>query len=457
MKKENTTLNIIALQVGKAAIIATIYYLAGLFGSFFTIADSTNPILWPQSGFALAMVLLLGYTTLPGIFLGSLITSLFTCVPFLFSIICAFGNILSVFLPAYFIFHQKDFSNALDDYRSVFSLILFGVIIGPLISASISITGMYLLQLNPLNSLPSIWGEYWIKDGLGILIFSPVLLIWFGNPFPHFKLSQVIEGLIIFLGTIGLELLLFIGGINSEAVYPVSFLVIPLIIWASIRINAHGSSLINFTTSVIFLLGITKYGGLLLRTGSPSYLTIVCIICTMMITSLIISASMAMLRATQKSLSYLSTHDSLTGLYNRLFFEAEFSRMEKSRLYPISIIMADVDELKKVNDTFGHSTGDQLLINLANLFSKVFRQEDIISRYGGDEFVILLPGSDASIAKEVINRIKKQIATYNKKHTELPISISIGVSTAKKGESLKDHLKLADKYMYQNKNKKNRK
>jgi diguanylate cyclase (GGDEF)-like protein len=457
MKKVNTTLNIIAFQVGKTAIVATIYFLASFIGRFFTLADSDIPIIWPQVGFVLVALLLLGYTTLPGIFVGSLITSLVTGVPVMFSIIYSLGNILLVFVPAYFIFQQKDFSNALDDYRSVLSLVFFGAIIGPLISASISIVGMYFLQLNPLNSLPSIWGEQWMRNALGILIFSPVLLVWFGNPFPKFKTGQVIEGLIIFLGTIGLELLLYIGGINSEVVYPISFLVIPLIIWASIRINAHGSSLINFTTALIFLLGITKYEDVLLRDGSLSYLTIVCFICTMLITSLIISASMAMLRTTQKSLSYVSTHDSLTGLYNRLFFEAEFSRMEKSRLYPISIIMADVDELKNVNDTFGHSTGDQLLINVASLFSKVFRQEDIISRYGGDEFVVLLPGADASIAKEVINRIKKQIITFNKKHIELPISISMGVSTANQGESLKNHLKLADKHMYQEKNKKSRK
>ena len=155
--------------------------------------------------------------------------------------------------------------------------------------------------------------------------------------------------------------------------------------------------------------------------------------------------------ATQKSLPYLSTHDALTGLYNRLFFETEFTRMEKSRLFPISIIMAVVDELKNVNDNFGDSTGDQMLISVARLFSKVFRQEDIISRYGGDEFAILLPGADTSIAKEVINRIKEQINTYNENHIELPISISMGVSTANQGESLKGHLKLADKLMRQEK------
>ena len=174
----------------------------------------------------------------------------------------------------------------------------------------------------------------------------------------------------------------------------------------------------------------------------------------MLITSLIVSALIAKLDITQRSLTYLSTHDALTGLYNRLFFEAESKRLEKSRQFPISIIMADFDNLKDVNDTFGHRSGDQVLIDIAKMFSEVFRQEDIISRYGGDEFVILLPDTDTPIVKKIIQRIKKQISAYNKKHMDLPINISMGVSTANQGESLIVHLKNADKLMYQEKQKK---
>lgn len=153
--------------------------------------------------------------------------------------------------------------------------------------------------------------------------------------------------------------------------------------------------------------------------------------------------------AAKQSIPYLSTHDSLTGLYNRLFFETELDRMEKSRRYPISIIMAVVDNLKTTNDKFGKSAGDQMLINLAQLFSKVFRQADVISRFGGDEFVILLPGADTSIAARAIDRINAQIGDYNKKRSDIPISLSMGTSTAKQRESLKNHLKLAEKQMRQ--------
>ena len=130
---------------------------------------------------------------------------------------------------------------------------------------------------------------------------------------------------------------------------------------------------------------------------------------------------------------------------------------ENSRQYPISVIMADIDGLKDINDTFGHSTGDQVLVNLANLFSDVFRHEDIVSRLGGDEFVILLPNTDASTTKKIIKRIKKQNIAYNKRHMDLPISFSMGISTAKQGESIEGHLKNADNLMYEEKRTKKRK
>ena len=166
---------------------------------------------------------------------------------------------------------------------------------------------------------------------------------------------------------------------------------------------------------------------------------------------------MAKLSASQQSLSFLSSHDSLTGLYNRLFFETEFKRLNSSRLFPISIIMADVDGLKIVNNKFGHSPGDQVLKNIAALFSNVFRQEGIVSRFGGDEFVILLPNTNSIIAKKVMIRMRMQIDEYNHSHPDLPINISMGISTANLGESLSGHLKNANTLMYQEKQERKRK
>ena len=451
MHQDNKNINLIVLHIGKSVIIVAIYFLASLMGEIFRLNGTTIPIIWPQAGAALVMVLILGYTALPGIFFGSLIIALTSGVPLQFSVINAFGNILAVYIPAYFIFQQRDFSKLLNNYVSILLLVLFGVIIGPLITAMINIIGLYSMQLAPIESLPSNFSNRWVRDALGVLVFTPFLLVWLGNPLPRLKKEQIIEGLAIFLAVIGLVLFLFIGEISSDATYSISFLVISVIIFASVRNEIHVSILINFITAVIFLWGITHSQNSLFNGSAPSYRIYLYVISLMLITSQIISTSVAMINAAQKSLSYLSTHDTLTGLYNRLFLETEIKRLENSRQFPISVIMADIDGLKDINDTFGHGTGDQVLVNLANLFSDVFRQEDIVSRLGGDEFVILLPNTGASIAKKIIKRIEKQTVAYNKRHMDLPINFSMGISTAKQGESLEGHLKNADNLMYKEK------
>ncbi len=126
-------------------------------------------------------------------------------------------------------------------------------------------------------------------------------------------------------------------------------------------------------------------------------------------------------------LKYLSFHDKLTGLYNRAFFEEEMKRLNSNRQLPLSIIMGDINGLKLINDTFGYSFGDKLLINTAKLLKSVCRKEDIVARFGGDEFIILLPGNTEKDAIHLTERIrdecKKSIGT------RLQINIALGTST----------------------------
>ncbi|WP_218852460.1 diguanylate cyclase [Carboxydothermus ferrireducens] len=154
----------------------------------------------------------------------------------------------------------------------------------------------------------------------------------------------------------------------------------------------------------------------------------------------------------ENELKYCSTRDVLTGLYNRAFFEEEVKRMEKGREYPISVLICDLDNLKAVNDMFGHDKGDLLLKRAAEVLRNGVRQSDVVARIGGDEFGILLPGTSREAAEEIAQRILEKVGEYNKLHPDLPLSLSIGVSTAlKPGASLWETLREADDAMYRNK------
>ena len=96
-------------------------------------------------------------------------------------------------------------------------------------------------------------------------------------------------------------------------------------------------------------------------------------------------------RKANERVNYLSFHDSLTGLYNRVYLEEEIKRLDTDRQLPIGIIMVDINRLKLINDAYGHPMGDQLLKTSSSVLKDVCRKEDIIARWGGDEFVIFLP------------------------------------------------------------------
>ena len=153
-------------------------------------------------------------------------------------------------------------------------------------------------------------------------------------------------------------------------------------------------------------------------------------------------------------LEHLGTHDSLTGLYNRTFFDEEMNRLEKGRQFPITIMMADVDDLKKANDDKGHLAGDKLLKRTAQVLNDSFRGDDIVARIGGDEFAVLLPNTNEIAAKEALKRIRNNLKKNNSAETGTDLSISLGISTVEKGTELKNALQQADKNMYQDKKKK---
>lgn len=148
----------------------------------------------------------------------------------------------------------------------------------------------------------------------------------------------------------------------------------------------------------------------------------------------------------EDNLQYLGTHDQLTGLYNRAYFDAELQRLESSREYPVSIVMADIDGLKEVNDTKGHDEGDRLIKGAAELLLAAFRSGDVVARIGGDEFAVLLPRTDHETVTAAIQRLR----TGNGLEAFSQV-LSLGAATALQHETLHETFKEADRLMYLNK------
>lgn len=147
------------------------------------------------------------------------------------------------------------------------------------------------------------------------------------------------------------------------------------------------------------------------------------------------------------------TYDFLTGLRNRRGFQELYEReLLKAKRYPrpLALIMLDVDNLKGINDTYGHRIGDEVLKAVGRLMEKSFRTADLLARYGGDEFVALLPETDEPGAAACVGRLEEAIAQFNQLGA-LPVPISVSVGIAPGPLDQEDLLELADKAMYAHK------
>jgi diguanylate cyclase (GGDEF)-like protein/PAS domain S-box-containing protein len=152
----------------------------------------------------------------------------------------------------------------------------------------------------------------------------------------------------------------------------------------------------------------------------------------------------------ENEILHLSYHDKLTEIYNRRFVEEEIKRLDTRRQLPLSIIMGDLNSLKLTNDTFGHTVGDTMLKETAGLLKKICRSDDILARWGGDEFVILLPKTSMADAEEIVARIKKECSKLIIQ--KIPIGLAMGIAT--KTEETWDIDKIiieAEGNMYKNK------
>ncbi len=170
-----------------------------------------------------------------------------------------------------------------------------------------------------------------------------------------------------------------------------------------------------------------------------------------------IALSLASLRL-RETLRDQSIRDPLTGLFNRRFMEESLDReMQRAvrKNHPVSVLFVDLDHFKRFNDTFGHDAGDLVLRSIADLFRKFFRVDDVICRYGGEEFGIILPESSAENAVKRGNALReetKKLEIRYKNHTLGTITLSVGVATfPEHGRTSEELLKAADQCLYKSK------
>lgn len=163
----------------------------------------------------------------------------------------------------------------------------------------------------------------------------------------------------------------------------------------------------------------------------------------------------AELKERNAALARLSITDGLTGLNNHRHFQDELLRaFEEAERYsrPLSLALIDIDFFKKINDTYGHAAGDEVLREVSNLFTTSIRAADMAARYGGEEFTVMMPQTDLNDGVQVAEKIRELIGchTFRTAAGEIPVTVSIGVATFPRSRmrSARELLEAADKALY---------
>ncbi|MBA3598766.1 MAG: diguanylate cyclase [Methylibium sp.] len=158
----------------------------------------------------------------------------------------------------------------------------------------------------------------------------------------------------------------------------------------------------------------------------------------------------------EKRLHLMATRDPLTGLANRQHFQSlaehEVTRSRRSG-EPVALVMADVDFFKRINDRHGHDAGDTVLGHIGDTLLRTVREQDIVARWGGEEFLMLLPNTDAAGARVVAERIRRSVGSFEVAHEGQGIAstLSFGTTTLRPEESLSDALRRVDSALYRSK------
>jgi diguanylate cyclase (GGDEF)-like protein len=439
-----------ALFVGLVAL----YFIVGKLALRLAFLNASASPVWPCTGIALAALLLFGYRVWPAIFAGAFFVNFTTAGTALTALGIAAGNTLEAFAACYLVMHFANGRNAFQRSQNIFRFVVFAGMIGAAIGASI---GTATLMLGGLAHWPqyfSIWLTWWMGDGVGALVVTPFILVWVENPSFQWTRKQIVELACMFAGLLFTAWFVFGNGFHSVVKnYPFEYVCFPFLVWAAFRFGRRKAATSICVLAIVATWGtVHGYGPFVRVSQNTSLLLLQSFMAIAAVTTMVLAAESTEHKRAEEHVRQLADSDPLTGLANyRRLVEAldfEIKRYGRSQS-PFAIVLLDLDHLKKINDTRGHLVGSRALCRLADILRLHSREIDVAARYGGDEFVLVLPETNAESALLVAKRISERLRNDSE---DPPLSVSTGVAVyPNDGQTLNQLLAAADRALYSDK------
>jgi len=298
-----------AMMVG--AIALACFLSAHVVMEVLNLGLTVSPV-WVPAGIALAVLLLYGRRVWPGITLGALLFALSLGASGLVAVVAALGSTLEALL-AQWLLQRWHFHPSLRKLRDVLKFIGLAVLLAPTLNATISSVNAGLAGLTPWSNLGLHWWTVWMGDGMGILVFTPLLLLWLGNPLPALPglssrlpnlqtqrqlWQRTVEALLWAICLVGVSWLVFESTPDTAiARYPLEYLPFPFIVWAALRLGQRATVLASLVVSVIAIWGAVHQTGPFIGKAEgdlvQTILLLQAFIGVMTVTALVLSAAVS--------------------------------------------------------------------------------------------------------------------------------------------------------------------
>lgn len=440
-----------------AALLAgltVVYFIAGRLGLRLASVHASATAIWPCTGIALAAFLILGYRVWPAILTGAFLVNITTAGSLVTSLGIATGNTLEGIAGCYLVSRLAGGQRAFEKAQNVFRFALLAGMISTAVSATVGVTTLALGGFADWSKYGAIWCTWWLGDGVGAVVVTPLLILWWQNPRLEWTRRQVIELAFLFSGLLLTGQFVF-GGLFHAALknYPFEYLCVPFLIWAAFRFGRRKAATATFLLAAIATWGTVRgFGPFARDSQNTSLLLMQTFMGIMAVTSLVLAAEVTEHRRAEEHVRELVVTDPLTKLanYRRLLVAlyAEIKRYGRTRR-PFALILLDLDGLKKINDVHGHLVGSRALCRLAEVLRLHSREIDTAARYGGDEFVLVLPETDLNEAQQAAQRISERLRNDGE---QPPLSVSAGVASyPRDGSTVEELLGAADRVLYKQK------
>jgi diguanylate cyclase (GGDEF)-like protein len=432
------------------ASLVLAYVVTGKLGLLYSYDHPATSLVWPPAGIALGAFLVLGYRVWPAILLAAVLLYAAVLGPVPAVLIMGASNTAEGMLAAYLINRYAGGRHALQTPQNCVRFAALTALACLAGGATIGTAALALFGHAKWGEYGVIWVNWSVGAFAGSVIVGPIVMLFTQGSKGRWKPRRTAEAAAAFLAIILIGVAVFFGFPAELRDYPVELTCVPALLWAAFRLGRRSAIVAATLLTGLAIVGTLEgFGPFIRSTPTGSLLMTLGFMSLTTVMTLAIASLAAEYAVAEAQLRELVVTDPLTGLpnYRRLVdvLGTEIARSNRTDR-PFSVVFFDMDGLKRINDELGHLIGSRAVCRFAETLRAACRTTDTAARYGGDEFVAVLPDTDDEGAQLVIRRVSERLA---EDHDKPELSVSAGVAVyPRDGGTPTTLLSAADRALY---------